>query len=279
MVTPLKDFSRLCLHTITTRPWSLKQCIAQYQAAGVPAITVWRDVLEKEGLEQSAKRLRESGLRVTSLCRGGFFPATTKRARAAAIEDNRQAIREAAAIGAPHVVLVSGAVPGMPLAEGRKMIRAGIEAILPEAEAAGVGGVKLAIEPLHPMFAANRSAVSTLKQANDMVAEIGSPMVGVAIDTFHVWWDDSLEAEIARCGKAGSLLAFHVSDWRTPLREMLNDRGLMGEGCIDFRQMRGWVEAAGFKGDIEVEIFSTELWKTRQADFVQRIKQAYRKYV
>ncbi len=232
--------------------------------------------MEPHGLAESAKLLRRSGLRVASLCRGGFFPSLTAAGRSAALDDNRRAIEEAHALGAPHIVLVCGAVPGVPLPEARKMIRHGIEAVLPSAEAAGV---RLAIEPLHPMYANDRSAVNTLKQANDMVAEIRSPQLGVAVDVYHLWWDDTLEAEIARSGKTGSIMAFHVCDWRTPTRDLLNDRGLMGEGCIDIPQIRGWMEAAGFAGDIEVEIFSNEFWATDQHEFVRRIKDAYLKSV
>ena len=274
--TPLVDFSRLCLHTITTKPWSLQECVENYVNAGIPAITVWRNALESMGLYESARLLKSSGLRVTSLCRGGFFPATTAVARAKALDDNRRAIEEAHAIEAPHIVLVVGAVPGIPLPDARKMIADGIAAVLPEAKAAGV---KLAIEPLHPMYANDRSAVNTMKQANDMVGHIGSPLVGVAVDVYHLWWDDTLEQEIIRCGQAGALMAFHVCDWRTPTREFLNDRGLMGEGCINIPQIRSWVETAGFNGDIEVEIFSTELWTTDQHQFVERIKKAYLAYV
>ncbi len=270
--SPLEDLSRLCLHTITTKPWSLAQCVENYTQAGIPAITVWRRALEPLGLAESARLLKRSGLRVTSLCRGGFFPAVTATDRAKSLDDNRRAIEEAHAIGAPHIVLVVGAVPGIPLHDARKMISDGIAAVLPEAKSAGV---KLAIEPLHPMYANDRSAVNTLKQANDMVAQIASPLVGVAVDVYHLWWDDTLEQEIVRCGKAASLLAFHVCDWRTPTREFLNDRGLMGQGCINIPQIRSWVEVAGFTGDIEVEIFSTEWWATNQHQFVQRIKQAY----
>ncbi len=276
MTQKLTDHSRLCLHTITTKPWSLQQCIDGYNRAGIPAITVWRQALEPQGLAASAKMLKGSSLRVTSLCRGGFFPAATADGRAKALDDNRKAIEEAHAIGAPLIVLVCGAVPGIALPEARKMIADGIAAVLPEAQAAGV---KLAIEPLHPMYANDRSAVNTIRQANDLVQEIGSRQVGVAVDVYHLWWDDTLEQEIRRCGKAGSLMAFHVCDWLTPTREFLNDRGLMGEGCINISQIRGWVEAAGFAGDVEVEIFSTELWQTDQTQFVERIKQAYLNHV
>jgi len=274
MASALNDFSNLCIHSITTKPWPLVEAIDGYTKAGVPGITVWQMHLEPYGATEAGKMLRESGLDVVSLCRGGFFPADTKAGRVKALDDNRRAIDQTAAIGAPLVVLVCGAVPGMPLTEGRKQIRDGIAAILPHAESQGV---KLAIEPLHPMYADNRSAINTLKQANDMVDDLGHPLVGVAVDIYHLWWDPDLETEIQRAGK--NIFAFHVSDWRTPTRDILNDRGLIGEGCINIRQIRGWVEAAGFSGYNEVEIFSDVYWATDQTEFVTKIKTAYLEYV
>ncbi len=270
MVQPVKDYSRLCLHTITTKPWRLDEAIERYQRAGIPAITVWRQALEPLGLSESARLLRESGLEVVSLCRGGFFPAPTEGERRKAIDDNRRAIEEAAAIGAPLIVLVCGAVPGLPLAEARGQIRDGIAAVLPEAQAAGV---KLAIEPLHPMYADSRSAINTLAQANDMAESFADPFVGVTVDVYHLWWDSDLENQIRRAGR--NILSFHICDWRTPTRDFLNDRGLMGEGCIDIRQIRGWVEEAGFQGYVEVEIFSDTHWAEDQAVFLEQIQQAY----
>jgi sugar phosphate isomerase/epimerase len=214
--------------------------------------------------------LSDSGLTVVSLCRGGFFPSATETGRVAAIDDNRRAVDEAAAIGAPLVVLVCGAVPGMPLDDARRQIADGITAVLPHAQQAGV---KLSIEPLHPMYADSRSAVNTLCQANDMVEAIAHPMLGVTVDVFHLWWDPDLEPEIQRAGK--NVLSFHVSDWRTPTRDLLNDRGLMGEGCIDIRGIRGWVEETGFAGPIEVEIFSDEYWSGDQEAFLKRVTTAY----
>lgn len=272
MTAPLADTRRLCVHTMTTKPWSLEKAVEHYARAGVAAITVWRDALEACGEQQAARLLRDSGLRVTSLCRGGFFPSASAQKRAAALDDNRRAIAQAAAIGAPHVVLVCGAEPGLPLVDARAQVRDGIAALLPECEAAGV---KLAIEPLHPMHAGDRSAVNTVKQANDIVEQLASPWVGVAADVYHLWWDPDLRGELLRCGKLGALLAYHVCDWRVPTRDLLTDRGLMGEGCIPLRQIRGWVEEAGFNGDIEVEIFSTELWSTDQAEYLRRIRAAY----
>lgn len=270
MAEQLTDLSRLCIHTITTRPWSLEECLANYRKAGVPAVTVWRQWLEPQGLEESARMLQDSGLRVTSLCRGGFFPALSEDGRKTALDDNRRAIAEAHAIGAPLIVLVCGAVPGMPLSEARKQIAEGIAAVLPEARAAGV---KLSIEPLHPMFSDARSAVNSLTDANDMAAELDDGHVGVTVDVYHVWWDSRLEAEIRRAGRR--ILSFHVCDWRTPTRDLLNDRGLMGEGCIDIRGIRSWVEQAGFKGDIEVEIFSDAWWATDQQAFLEKITASY----
>jgi sugar phosphate isomerase/epimerase len=164
----------------------------------------------------------------------------------------------------------------MPLTEARRQIQDGIATLLPECAAAGV---KLAIEPLHPMYADSRSAINTLGQANDMCEALASPQVGVAVDVYHLWWDPALEAEIARCGRLGKLLAYHVCDWRTPTEDLLLDRGLMGEGCIPLRQIRAWVEATGFRGFNEVEIFSNRHWSANQDEFLAKIVHAYRAHV
>ncbi|HVU36720.1 MAG TPA: sugar phosphate isomerase/epimerase family protein [Opitutales bacterium] len=269
--TALTDFSRLCLHTITTKPWSLDVACREYARAGVKGISVWRDTLAGRDVPAAGRQLRDAGLSIVSLVRGGFFPAADATGRQKAIDENRRCIDEAAALGAPIIVLVCGAVAGQPLAESRRQIAAGIAAVLPHAKAAGV---KLAIEPLHPMYADTRSAINTLKQANDLAAQFDAA-VGVAVDVYHLWWDDQLEAEIARCGRLGKLLAYHVCDWRSPTVDFLNDRGLMGEGCIPLREIRGWVEAAGFGGFIEVEIFSNRLWQLDQVEFLRQIQEAY----
>lgn len=266
------DLSRLCIHTITTKPWSIEKAAESYAEAGVRGITVWRDALHGRNISTVGSMLRSIGLNIVSFCRGGFFPHTTAQGRMEAIDDNRKIIEEAAALGAPHIVLVCGAVPGQSLEESRKQIRDGISAILPHAEAARI---KLAIEPLHPMYADNRSAINTLQQANDMAEGLNSPWVGVAVDVYHLWWDPFLEQEIARCGRNGNLLAFHISDWKTPTTDLLNDRGLMGEGCIDLKKIRGWVEAAGFTGFHEVEIFSSRYWSEDQSAFLGKIIRAY----
>ncbi len=273
MAKLLNDYSRLCIHTITLKPWSLESQIERYAALGIKGITVWRQALEGRKPQASGELIRKAGLTAVSLCRGGFFPAKEASARQAALEDNRRAIDEAAAIGAPLVVLVCGAVPGQSLIESRKQIQDGIATLLPYAEA---HSVKLAIEPLHPMYADDRSAVNTLKQANDMCEALNSAWVGVAVDVYHLWWDPVLESEIKRCAKLNALLAFHICDWKTPTSDFLNDRGLMGEGCINIPQIRGWVEEAGFSGFNEVEIFSTKRWAGDQEEFLQEILKAYK---
>jgi len=264
------------IHTITNKPWSVEQCIAKYAAAGVRGITLWRYNFEGRDPAAVGRMIREAGLECTGLARGGFFPAATVAARAAAVDDNKRAIDEAAASGAPVLVLVCGAVPGQALEFSRGQITDGIAACLERARAAGV---RLAIEPLHPMYADDRSAVVTTGQANDMCDALGSPAeVGIALDVYHTWWDAALEGEIARAGRAGRLLSFHVCDWRTPTADLLNDRGLMGEGCIAIRRIKAWVQAAGFTGMDEVEIFSTRRWAVDQDEYLAQIVDAWREH-
>ena len=269
------ELSRLCLHTITTKPWSIDVAAKNYAAAGVRGITVWRDALQSRNIKQTGEMLRQSGLSIVSLCRGGFFPARESEKRKTAIDDNRRAIEEAFDLGTNKIVLVCGADPSQSLEESRKQIHDGIAAIVPDAEAAGV---QLAIEPLHPMYANSRSAINTLAQANDLSEALNSPWVGVAVDVYHLWWDPSLREEILRCGKNNSLLAFHICDWKTPTVDMLNDRGLIGEGCIPVRKIRSWVEEAGYNGFIEVEIFSNEYWKKDQSQFLGEIIKAFKAF-
>jgi len=268
----LSDLSRLCVHTITTKPWTIEQAAKNFSEAGIGGITVWRDALNGRDIKQTGQMLRDYDLNIVSLCRGGFFPNSSASGRKEAIDDNRKAIDEAEALGAPLIVLVCGAVPGQSLTESRKQIKDGIAAVLPYAEAAGI---KLAIEPLHPMYADSRSAINTLGQANDLAEELNSPWLGIALDVYHLWWDADLEQEIKRCGQNGNLSAFHICDWKSPTLDLLNDRGLMGEGCINIKEIRAWVEEAGFKGFNEVEIFSNLYWQEDQAVFLKKITEAY----
>lgn len=273
---PITDLSKCAIHTITTKPWAIETAIERYARAGVGGITVWREALKGRDIVDTRQRIKDAGLQTVALVRGGFFCYKNADERMKAFADNRLAIREAETLGAPMVVLVCGAKPDQSLEESRKQIREGIEAVLPHAEASGV---KLAIEPLHPMYADDRSAINTLRSANEMAEYFKSDHVGVAVDVYHLWWDPDLRQEIKRCGRNRNLMAFHVCDWRTPTEDLLLDRGLMGEGCIDIPTIRGWVEEAGFKGFNEVEIFSKRHWESDQSEWLKDIRDAYLKHV
>ncbi|MEM6280429.1 MAG: sugar phosphate isomerase/epimerase family protein [Verrucomicrobiota bacterium] len=269
---PLIDYSKLCVHTITTKPWSVEEATDRYAEAGIGGITVWRQWLEGRDIGKVGDRIRNHGLELVSLCRGGFFPAAHQKGLEEAIEDNRLALREAAALGAPMIVLVCGAVPGQSLKESRKQIADGIAAVLPLAEE---HGILLAIEPLHPMYADDRSAINTMASANEVCDRLDHPLVGIAADVYHIWWDPDLKEQIQLTAKKDRLFAFHICDWMTPTTDLLNDRGLMGEGCIDVRGIREMVEATGFTGFNEVEVFSERWWSRDQGEFLGEIKKAY----
>ncbi|MEX0886883.1 MAG: sugar phosphate isomerase/epimerase family protein [Phycisphaeraceae bacterium] len=272
----LTDLSRCAVHTFTNKPWSLRQCIEAYAAAGIPAVSVWRNVIDpaQGGVTpaEGAKMLADAGLKVPALVRGGFFPAHGRADRDKAVDENRRCLDEAMAIGAEMLVLVVGAVPGLELAEARQHVTDGIAACLEHAEDSGV---KLAIEPLHPMYAADKSCINRMAEARAVCEQLNHPKLGIAVDVYHTWWDPDLEQEIRTAGDNGWLLAFHVCDWRVHTRDLLTDRGLMGDGCIDVPTIRGWVEAAGFQGFNEVEVFSEEYWAWDQHNYLDRIVQAY----
>ncbi|MCK9640382.1 MAG: sugar phosphate isomerase/epimerase [Prolixibacteraceae bacterium] len=272
MIAEIKDLSKLCVHTLTTKPWNIEECVKNYAAAGIKGITIWRNVLENRNLAEVKKLLDEFDMDVVSLARGGFFPSVDPQKRQTAIDDNLFAIEQAAGVGAPSIVLVCGADGGQSLEKSREQIAEGILKILPSAQRAGV---KLSIEPLHPMYAGDRSAINTIRQANDLAEAINSPWVGVAVDVYHLWWDPELRQEIKRCAAHNNLFAFHVCDWNVPTMDFLNDRGLMGDGCINVPEIRSWMEEAGFSGYNEVEIFSDKYWATDQKSYLEKIKQAY----
>jgi len=267
------SLENFAVHTITTKPWSLDECIENFARAGFGGISVWRDKLVGRDAAAAGRKIADAGLSVVSLVRGGFFTSVDPAARKAAVEDNRVALREAAALGAPAVVLVCGATPGQLPLENIAQIEEGIEALLPEAERTGV---RLSIEPLHPMYAADRSAIVSLRDANALAAAIDHPLVGIAFDVFHVWWESDLEYQIQRCADAGRLHAYHICDFKPAFSDPLNDRGLMGEGAIPLRAIDGWMKAAGFAGMAEVEIFSHRWWACDQHDYLQRIAAACR---
>jgi sugar phosphate isomerase/epimerase len=254
------DPARLSLNTATVREqWGLAQAIEGCARHGIRGIAPWRDKLAEMGVKQAARAIKTHGLTVTGLCRGGFFTARDWK------DDNLRAIDEAHALGAQCLVLVVGGLqPGSKdLASARERVKEGIAEVLPEARQAGVS---LAIEPLHPMQAADRACINTLEQALDLCDALGAG-IGVAVDVYHVWWDPKLEQQIRRAGKK-RLLAYHICDWLVPTRDTLNDRGMMGDGVIDLLRIRGWMEAAGYDGAHEAEIFSALDWWRRDADEV-----------
>jgi sugar phosphate isomerase/epimerase len=267
-----RSLKRLCVHTITTKPWDIHTAIAKFSAKGIGGISVWRDTLEGKDISEVAQEIKDAGMDAVSLVRGGFYTGKTAEERQKGIDDNLKAIDECAAIGAPMVVLVCGATPGQSVAEDLQQITEGIESTLDHAKACDV---KLAIEPLHPMYADTRSAVSTMKSANDICDAIGSSHVGVAVDAFHVWWDPEFEKEIVRCGKSGNIFAYHICDWKEDMEHMLFDRGMMGEGVIDLKAMSHQVVGAGFDGLFEVEIFSNRYWSMDQDEYLDNIIKAY----
>jgi sugar phosphate isomerase/epimerase len=238
--------------------------------AGIGWIGVWRDKLAQLGPLETGRHLRAAGLRASSLCRGGFFPAATAEERAARIDDNRRAIDEAAEIGAPVLVLVSGPPIGRDLDLARAQVLDGIGRLLPYAEARRV---RLAIEPLHPMFCGDRSVVVTLAQAASMLVALDSPWVGIAVDVYHVWWDPLVYTDIAAL--RGRIVGFHVSDWLAPPPDHLLGRGVMGDGLIEVRRLRSAVDTAGYGGPIEVEIFNQRVWDMPGDETLALVKQRY----
>jgi sugar phosphate isomerase/epimerase len=269
------DRELLSLNTATVRrQWTLPQIIAGCARHEIRGIAPWRDQVAAAGLKDSALRLRDAGLAVTGYCRGGMFPAVDRGGRRAAQDDNRRAVDEALTLGARCLLLVVGGLPkqrdgkieSKDLAGAREMVRDGIGDLLGYARGAGM---PLAIEPLHPMYAADRACVNTMEHANDLCDELG-PGVGIAVDVYHVWWDPHLAREIERAASASPsrLLAYHISDWLVPTTDLLNDRGMMGDGVIDLRLIRSWMEDGGYRGFHEVEIFSANHWWKRDPDDV-----------
>jgi sugar phosphate isomerase/epimerase len=257
----------LSINLATVRQqWNLREAVEACARHGIGAVDPWRDQVAAIGLTESARVIKANGMRVTGYCRGGMFPAIDAAGRQTAIDDNRRAIDEAATIGAECLVLVVGGLPqgSRDIEAARRMVVDGIGAILSHARACLM---PIAIEPLHPMYAADRACVNTLAQALDICEELGVG-VGVVIDTYHVWWDPDLAHQIARAGRDGRILAHHICDWLVPTKDLLLDRGMMGDGVIDLPGFRRMIEAAGYHGPQEVEIFSAENWWKRPGDEV-----------
>lgn len=261
------QFARLSLNQITTDRLSLQEAAACCVRANVPWIAPWRHKVADIGSKDAARIVRDAGLHVSSLCRGGMFPAGSKSDAEARIKENLQAIDEAAELGTDVLVLVCGPAADKDIAGARKMVMDGIAAVAPYAQSCGV---RLAIEPLHPMYAAERSVIVTLGQANQMVAELGLDNVGVIVDVFHVWWDPLLYQEIHRA--KGNILGFHVSDWIVPTPDMLLGRGMMGDGVIEIQKIYHAVQQTGYTGPIEVEIFNREIWNRPPDELMAEMK-------
>lgn len=259
-MTKTAGLARFSINQMTVRQLSLPELAEACRDTGVPGVGLWREPVQAYGVEAAAKLVRDAGLAVTTLCRGGFLTASDPAERSAALADNRRAVDEAAALGTDTLVLVSGGLPpgSRDLRGARERIADALAELGPYA---GEHGVKLAIEPLHPMYAADRCVVSTLAQALDLAERFPAHQVGVAVDTYHVWWDDQAPAQIARAGAQGRIHTFQLADWTTPLPEgVLNGRGQIGDGAVDMREWKGYVEAAGYTGPIEVELFNDTLW-------------------
>lgn len=279
------DLARLSLNTATTKHLTLPEAARAAADAGLSSVGVWRDRVQQVGVDAAARVLADHGLRVSSLCRGGFLTAREPRAVRAALDDNRLAVREAAALGTRELVLVVGGLPAAP-APGRparphpapsaddphpddpdrdlEAARARVaDRIADLAPYAAAHGVRLALEPLHPVFAADRAVISTLGQALDLAEPFAADVVGVVVDTYHVWWDPDLRRQVARAGAQGRIAAYQVADWVLPLAaDPLTSRGHVGDGYVDVATITRWVRDAGYTGDVEVEVFHEDVWAT-----------------
>jgi sugar phosphate isomerase/epimerase len=271
---PFTDINRLSLNQITTQRWSVAEAVEGCVRAGIPYIALWRDKVAATGLQESARLVREAGLRVSSLCRGGWFDAATSAQRQAHLDDNRRAIYEAATLGTDVLVLVCGPAADRDIGAARAYVEAAIGQLLPFARE---HGVKLAIEALHPMFAAERSVIVTLGEANRIVQRFNHDYLGLVVDVYHVWWDSEVYKQLAAA--AGRILGFHVSDWLVPTPDILLGRGMMGVGVIELRKLRYAVEQAGYRGPIEVEIFNQAIWDTPGDEVLQLMGQRYLQHV
>lgn len=267
------EFARLSLNTKTTNSWTLREAVEGAAAAGLPAVGLWRDRVAEAGVAESAKILADNGIRVSSLCRGGFLTGFDDDA----LDDNRRAIEEAAALGAPELVMVVGGIPHRDLPGARARVADRIGALAPHAAACGV---RLALEPLHPMYCADRAVISTLSQALALAEPHPADVVGVVVDTFHVWWDPELPQQIAEAGRQSRISSYQICDWLVPMAaDPLMSRGMMGDGIIDFASVTAMVSAAGYHGDVEVEIFNADVWSADPRGVVETMKQRYRELV
>ena len=268
------DGRRLSLNQMTVPGWTLRQAVEGCARHGIHYIGAWRDKVAECGVDAAVRAARQAGVAVSSLCRGGWFPAATPAERRARIDDNRRAIEEAAGLGTETLVLVCGPAPNRDMESARRMVADGVAELAPYA---AERGVRLAIEPLHPMFAADRSVITTLAQAVAIAERFPADRVGVLVDVYHVWWDPAVYAEIARAGRR--IFGFHISDWIVPLPDVLFGRGMMGDGVIELRRLRTAVDAAGYAGPIEVEIFNRGINAMPGDEALALMKARYQRHV
>ncbi|UJP40112.1 sugar phosphate isomerase/epimerase family protein [Cellulomonas palmilytica] len=291
------DLSRLSLNTATTKRWTLAEAVAGAARAGLGAVGLWRDRVDEIGAERAAKIVADAGLRVSSLCRGGFLTADDERGRRGALDDNRRAVEQAATLGTRELVMVVGGLTAAPGPEAaaspypagaaadpaRDLVatRARVADRIAElAPFAAEHGVRLVLEPLHPLFAADRAVISTLGQALDLAAPFDPAVVGVVVDTYHVWWDPDLARQVARAGAQGRLAGYQVCDWVLPLSPTaLRSRGHVGDGYVDFAAITSWVRDAGYTGDVEVEIFAETVWDAPGDETVATLVERYVRHV
>ena len=287
------DLSRLSLNTATAKHATLAEAVDVAARAGYGAIGAWRDRVQEVGAEKAAKIISDAGLRVSSLCRGGFFTTPDSDKIANALDDNKRAIEEAATIGTKELVMVVGGLPANP-APGEPVsptagdaerdvvaARARIgERLADLADFAKDHGVRMVLEPMHPIFAADRGCICTIGQALEIAAPFDPEVVGVVADTYHIWWDPQLRESIERCGKEGRLAGYQICDWVLPLQEdTLNSRGYVGDGYIDFKTITEWIDATGYSGDIETEIFNTQIWAHPTEEIVAHVGDDYGRLV
>ncbi|MEU1630013.1 sugar phosphate isomerase/epimerase family protein [Streptomyces sp. NPDC020096] len=273
------DLARLSVNQQTVRQLSIPELVRGCRALGIPGVGLWRAPVQAFGVERTAKAVRDAGLTVTSLCRGGFFTTADPQQRAVALDDNRAAIEEAATLGTRTLVLVCGGLPAgsKDLAGARERVADALEQLAPYA---AERGVRLAVEPLHPMYASDRCVVSTLTQALDLAERFPAEQVGVVVDAYHLWWDDQVPAQLVRAGAADRIAVFQLADWVTPLPEgSLLGRGQLGDGCVDLRGFREHVDAAGYRGPVEIEIFNQTLWQRAGAEVLAEVAGRYREHV
>ncbi len=274
MEIPLAHRSRLSLNQITTPRWSVREAAEACARRGVPAIALWRDKIAEQGLEASVRAVRDAALRVSSVCRGGLFTAATAEDRQTRIEDNFRAVDEAAALNADALVMVVGGASPVGIEAARHMVAEGLAALVPYANSAGV---KVGLEPLHPMFAAERSVLTTISEALALARNYAPDDVGLILDAFHIWWDPFLQEQIV--ATAGRIFGFHVSDWLVPLPDVLLGRGMMGDGVIDLRGLRDAVDRVGYSGPIEVEILNQAVWDEDPDSVLDRVVKTFEQFV